>query len=234
MKDIDNELLNSLLQGSDKVDDAEAVVFSEEDLILAPLLEEVGLITDQGIRLFTRALLLEAPESFWEAPSSITKKHHPPDEHGVAGNILHTKRVVRNVVLLSRAQQRPLLEEDIVIAAALLHDTTKFVRWQDGSLHYDRMHPYTVDDLYRAAQETQEIATSKQSKVLGSTISMCEDVVIFQILKAIRGHLGLHSPVPETIPMVTLEWILHLADNMAANLHHIIDGDEVNLKRWKI
>lgn len=227
----DNELLNSLLQGTEKVDETEAIIFMEEDLILAPLLDEIKLIKDQSVRLFTRAMLLEASDTFWIAPSSVSKKHHPPDEHGTGGNILHTKRVVRCALLLSQSQQRPLLEEDIVIAASLLHDTTKFIPWQDGSIHYDRMHPYRVDDLFRSAQKNEELA---KQPLLGSTISLCEDVVIFQILKAIRGHLGLHSPVPETIPMVTLEWIVHLADNIAANMHHIIDGDEVNIKRWKV
>lgn len=222
------DLLDELLQHvATPGEDNEA--FAEENLVLAPLIEEINLINDQGIRLFVRAVLLATDDEFWDCPSGALNTGHPPDEHKENGNILHTKRVVRTAILMADSQERTALERDIIIAACLLHDVTKVNRMPDGSVHIDVMHPYTVDLLVRELKKREETTDTVQ----GSTTIFCDEVVMFQILKAIRCHLGPWSPIPETFPTVTIEWIVHLADNIATNLHTIIDGGEIIEDRWK-
>ena len=45
----------------------------EEDKLLAPLMEEIELISSQQIRLFVRSILLQA-KTFWKIPSSFSGK----------------------------------------------------------------------------------------------------------------------------------------------------------------
>lgn len=198
----DNDLLEELLQDATPETSPDN---PEEDKILAPLLAEIDLIDDGAVKHFVRQVLLSADPHFWTIPSSFSGKHHPADEHGEGGNVLHTKRVVRACKLICESQERGPFETDIMIAAAILHDLTKGIK-KGEEFEYDPLHPYTVD--WRAL---------KVDTVL-------EDEFVQQILRLIRTHLGIWSPIPETIPMSSLEWSLHLADNLASKMHWIMDG----------
>lgn len=216
-----DDLLDELL--SAPADDQSSADYAQENETLAPLLPEIELIQDQGIRLFVRAMLLRTPV-FWRIPASFSGKFHPPDEHGFAGNVLHTRRVVRIVDLMCTCQERSATERDIMIAAALLHDATKGVEWSEGNTGYDPMHAYTVDRLvYDALNEDTEHAQDW---------TLVDQESVNSILRLIHIHLGPWSPIPETYPVTTLEWSLHMADAIASRLHTIIDGDEVLLERW--
>lgn len=225
----DNDLLTQLLQQYNHAG-ISADIMEKEDLILEPLLEEISLIQDQGIRLFVRAMLLAADDLFWSGPSSASGKFHPPDERGECGNVLHTKRVVRTADIMCASQERSVLERDIVLAACILHDITKIVKI-DGQIRSDRMHPYTVDFVLKNIREAE---LSSEEEPTGSSTMYIDDLALYQIMKCIRSHLGPYSPVPETYPTVINEWIVHLADNIAAHLHEIIDGDKINDSRWRI
>jgi HD superfamily phosphohydrolase YqeK len=224
-----DDLLDELLNHTPSTDDDE--IFIAENVIIASLLKEVNFIKDQGIRLFTRTVLINADEEFWEAPATLDGgTMHPPDEHLSGGNVLHTKRVVRAAIILCESQERTELEKDVVISACLLHDVTKFMKWPDGSLHNDVMHPYTVDLLVRELRKTEE---TDPAALQGSSTLFIEDQTLFQIMRAIRSHLGPWSPIPETYPTVTVEWIVHLADALAAQIHTVIDGADIIEDRWK-
>lgn len=200
-----------------------------EDKVLAPLLDEINLINDSGIKQFVRSLLLKQT-SFWLIPSSFSGLHHPPDERGASGNVLHTKRVVRVVMLLSNSQDRSTTEKDILIAAALLHDITKGRDHADGIIRYDEFHPYTVETAVDWARMEDE----KMIQEGGTSSSLWIDQeALTQILRLVRCHMGTWSPIPETVPLSTLEWMLHHADLIASKLHWIIDGDDVLEARWK-
>lgn len=227
-KNLEDNLLDELLNITpDEMSDE----FAEENAHLAPLIGEINTIVDQGVRLFTRAMLLGAPPIFWIMPSSKSGKYHPPDEHGEGGNVLHTKRVVRMVALMCDAQDREQFERDIAISAAILHDITKFVHREDGESYYDPFHPYTVDKLYNTIRDSESV--QELDIVVRSTTLLCDEAYVFEILRAIRCHLGPWSPIPETYPTSSLEWFIHLADNIASHLHEITDED-LEPKRWKI
>lgn len=204
--------------------------FRQENEKLAPLLPEINFIMDQGIRFCVRAMLYAAGPEFWEIPSCFSGKYHPPDEHQPGGNVLHTKRVVHIIERLCASQDRDQLERDVAIAAGLLHDLCKGVQWQDGTFHYDPMHPYTVDrffDVLRSNEDPDEVMSR-------STTLQIEETYLFEILHAVHCHLGPWSPIPETYPNTALDWVVHFADHIATNLHKVIDGDDIKLERWSV
>lgn len=219
MPDDNNDLLEELLtnDGDDLGTDEKTLSENEK---LAPLLEEINLITDTTVRLFVRAILLHAPDHYWSAPASLSGKHHPPDERAEGGNVLHTQRVVRLATLICEAQERTAYEFDMIIAAALLHDVTKHVLY-NNELKYDKMHPYTVDPLVEKVREEQ----GNDLKNAGPSLAIfLDDEFVQQILRLVRCHLGIWSPIPETVPVTSLEWSLHLADLIASRLHLVSDG----------
>lgn len=218
-----NSILDHLL-----LDEVQIVSMKDEDKKLEPLLEEIDLILDENIKSFVRSILFKA-DIFWEIPSSFSGKHHPIDEHGVGGNVLHTKRSVRVAQVLCDSHALPQEERDIVIAAMLLHDITKGVPKADQSGYlYDPLHPYTVGLFVRRCQEEDK---NYASELQSSTLFLSEEIVQ-SILRLVRCHLGPWSPVPETIPVTYLDMIVHMADNISSKLHHIVDGENVVESRW--
>lgn len=201
----------------------------KEDDILSPLLEEINLINNEDIKSFIRSILLKA-DMFWEIPSSFSGKYHPKDEHDSGGNVLHTKRVVRIANILADSYSLSEEERDMVLAACLIHDVTKGIRSEDkGSFHYDPMHPYTVNRFVLQCQHTdKEYANDTHS----STLFLQEDIVQ-SILRLVRCHLGPWSPVPETFPITYLDYIVHIADNVASKLHIVIEDSELINDKWR-
>ena len=200
-----------------------------EDELLDPLLDEIDLIQDESTKSFVRSCLLKA-SIFWQIPSSFSGKYHPPDEHGYAGNVIHTKRVARIASIMADSYSLSEEERDTVIAAALLHDITKGIPSESQEeFHYDPMHPYTVNKFVsECIKYDKEYANDTQS----STLFISEEM-IQSILRLVRCHLGPWSPVPETYPITYLDYIMHLSDNIASKLHIIIDGSELINDKWK-
>jgi len=200
----------------------------QEDEYLASLLQEIGLIDDEGIKSFVRSLLLKA-STFWEIPSSFSGRYHPPDEHGPGGNALHTKRVVRVAEVISDSYALSIEERDLIIAACLLHDITKGIPSEEsGMFHYDPMHPYTVNKFVSdCIRHDKEYANDSHS----STLFISEENVQ-SILRLVRCHLGPWSPVPETYPITYMDYIVHLADNIASKVHIIIEDSQLINDRW--
>lgn len=225
-----DDLLDKILSDESPVEES-SEQFEQENLILEPLLPEINMIEDQSIRSFVRAMLLEA-DDFWFIPSSFSGKHHPPDERLSGGNVVHTKRVARIASFMCESYQRLSFERDIVLAAALLHDLTKGCQRADGGWHTDPMHPYTVEHVYTRRLKVEKQATAEDLLMGNSLVSICDEEIVEHIFRLIRCHLGPWSPVPETYPMTSMEWALHLADMIGANLHKIID-DEDDIKPWR-
>lgn len=219
---MDDFLEEILGEGHDVVD------LKKEDEVLAPLLDEINLIEDQGIHSFIRSALYRAPDYFWIIPSSFSGKYHPPDERSTAGNVLHTKRVVRLVKYIAVSQDRSEWESDVLVAAALLHDVLKGARLKDGTVNYDPMHAYTVDRFIDWVRKSDETSTTE----VNSSSLWIEDETVATILRLVRCHMGRWSPIPETIPATDMDWTLHLADMIASKLHHIIDGEDIQEWRW--
>jgi len=207
----------------DILEEDKGELVGEENEILIHLLPEINLISDESIKSFVRSILLKAG-IFWEIPSSFSGKYHPADEHGLGGNVLHTKRVARVASIISDSYSLTDEERDTILAACLLHDVTKGIPSEkEGSFQYDPMHPYTVNKFVAdCIKYDKEFANDSHS----STLYIQEDT-IHSILRLIRCHLGPWSPVPETYPITYMDYIVHIADNIASKLHTIIDDSEL-------
>lgn len=220
--------MSKMLEEILKEDSESRPVYEQENEVLEPLLEEIDMIKDQSVRYFVRSVLLRC-DTFWTIPSSFSGRFHPPDERGEGGNVLHTKRVVRLVSILCESYASEALDRDILIAAAILHDITKGMKWEeDSEPRFDPMHPYTVDRLVRYVIEDDRVhAAENQSSSIG-----IEAKTVESILRAVRCHMGMWSPIPETYPITKQDIILHVADHVAAKLHEIIDGKDIQYWRW--
>lgn len=194
---------------------ADLEIIEDEDRTLNELLPEIGQIIDPGTRSLVRAVLLRA-KNFWDIPASALAHEHPPDEHTEGGNVLHTARVARMAIAMADSFGLESIERDGVLAAALLHDTTKGAEIE-GGIQYDPFHPYTVGPMIYALQEEE-----KQSpRNGGSTTLRVDPEMLEQILRLVRCHLGIASPLPETVPSHPLEWLVHQADYLACRMHLI-------------
>lgn len=204
-------------------------IISNENEVLAELLDEINLINDDALASFVRSILLKA-EIFWSIPSSFSGKYHPADEHNAGGNVLHTKRVVRVAMVLADSYSLSTDERDIIIAACLLHDVTKGIASKDDScFEYDSMHPYTVGKFVSQCQlHDKEYGNDAQSTSLFVTEEMAQTV-----LRLVRCHLGPWSPVPETYPITYMDYIVHIADNVASKIHTIIEDSELINDKWR-
>lgn len=208
------------------------LTFATEDIILEPLLNEINLIKNREIKSFVRALLVNAPQVFWYAPSSLDENGytpHPLDEYGEGGMVLHTKRVVHAVMVLSSAVSLDGLEADLLLAGALLHDITKAVAVSDTRVEFDPFHPYTVDTL---ADYVHEIDDNQANDNSSNTLLLSE-LEAMTILRIIRCSHGKWSPIVETMPESPLEKFLYLADYLATNAPSIIDGDDIDTEWWQ-
>jgi HD superfamily phosphohydrolase YqeK len=204
-------------------------VFTSENEVLKDLLEEIDLIQDDSIASFVRSVLLKA-ESFWMIPSSFSGKYHPSDEHGPGGNVIHTKRVVRIARIMADSYSLSQDEIDMLTAACILHDITKGTPTADGeSFVYDPMHPYTVGKFVSKCQSIdKEYGNDAQSTSL-----FISEEAIQTILRLVRCHLGPWSPVPETYPITYMDYIVHLADNIASKIHTVIEDSELINEKWR-
>jgi len=208
---------------------SESTSLKEENDILKDLLPEIDLISEDAIKSFVRSVLLRS-DVFWKIPSSFSGKYHPSDEHGVGGNVLHTKRVVRLAMIMAESYSLSPEETDIVLAACLLHDVCKgVVASETGECRYDPMHPYTVAKFISYCQdEDKKFANEAQS----STLFLGEELVQ-SILRLVRCHLGPWSPVPETYPITYLDYIVHLSDNIASKIHTVIEDSDLINPKWR-
>lgn len=202
---------------------------TEEDAKLYVLSDEINLISDISIRSFVRSLLLYA-DNFWVSGASWDVDQNPPDEHGHGGMVIHTKRVVRIAKLLCEANVMEEIDQDIIIAAALIHDITKAVGNRDDGFDFDPMYPYTVDAFVKKVTRMDQMYSQES----GSSVMSVDEDCVHAILRIVRCHLGQWSPIPETYPLTSMEMILHMADLIATNLHTIIDGEHIDITRWGI
>jgi hypothetical protein len=198
--------------------------FHVETAQLNPLINEINLIKNEPVQNFVRAMLLEINPIFWSVEAeddSDGVDKHPIDEYDEGGMVKHTQRVVRAVDVLSEAYGLEEDERDLVIAAAILHDITKVVvDPQTGYHHYDPMHAYTVGQfMERVKMKNAMYGDESQSSVM----YLSEDITS-QIMRLIRVHQGLNSIIPETIPVITVEMVMHLAEVVATNLEKILVG----------
>ncbi len=156
------------------------------------LYRQVHLIFNPSIRDFVLDMLGYAPAGFFERPAST--RHHPLNERGEGGNLLHTIRVVKVVLIITEISTIKGDEKDVLVASAILHDVGRY--GLDGESERScKNHPRLV----RKLAEDHKLD--------------CDHFHL--IMRIIGNHMGRWGS-PQFIPHISLDGVLHFADCICA------------------
>ena len=162
--------------------------------------ECVSRIENETIRKFTAKALRQAPKYFWIASSSSSGKHHPSDEHGIGGLVLHTVRVFNIAEVFLDSLDNGSIRHDVVKSAALLHD------------------------LYRYGTENvaEETTNKKHPELAGTALKKIDIQFIYksEIIRCVERHMGKWG---EVLPNTVEEWVTHFSDSVAAKYYYIAE-----------
>ena len=159
--------------------------------------EVVNTIKDEDIREWTRIMFKNAPEGFWYTPASPSGKYHPPDERLEGGTFRHSIRAFYILSKLCESLQDVYDENDcsMMQSAILLHD----ICGEFGRNHAELVRIYYEDVGLKAHTDKYP-----------------------HIMNMIERHMGRWGKTP---PKTNMEWLVHYADNIAANAHLIISAN---------
>lgn len=162
---------------------------------------ELNLISSEDIRYFV-GLVLDKYTPTWFWTTNASRNHHPKDERGLGGLVLHTKRVTQIAVALAVMDNLDTAGKDILIAAALLHDTRK------KGCNPTVPTPYTLEHHSILFDEDLR-------EKFGGTL------IFEDISRLVATHMGRFSPNNVPKPSNRLQDLLHIADMVAANLDKV-------------
>lgn len=175
--------------------DSDVEEFEEErhisNFVFNNLQSELNLIKDLTIKTFATACIDTLPK-YWRKPSAYHEGHHPKDELVEWGNLKHVKRVIKIAIMLSEIENLSTHENDLLIAATLIHDIGKY--GIDGNA--DKIltnHPMLVSQMVNKYN--------------------FDDATSNDVLTIVESHMGRWGiPRPSTL----LQWICHYADYIAS------------------
>lgn len=162
---------------------------------------ELAAIKNEEIRNLTEKAISNISPKFFDAPASSTGKYHPAWACVQHGLVNHTKCVV--YLAENLCQVTPGVNSDIVIAAAILHDSCKSgLNWERK--HTVHEHPLLVCGLLDEKDLSQDEAALWE-----------------QICFVISTHMGKFTTSPRssvTLPTPTTpdQLVLHQADYLAS------------------
>jgi hypothetical protein len=159
-------------------------------------------IKDEGVKKFTERCINDFPDYFWVAPSSGSGKYHPADEFRHGGLVLHVKRVVKTVELLADMHELNYYEKDVLISAAILHDS-----WSKG---LDPSEDNNYSDRYHALYPSDKFPYPAYSS------EFMRESTYDDIMSCVIGHMGRWSVNRWINIDKKLPKILHTADFIAS------------------
>lgn len=164
--------------------------------LVVELYSQVELISNASIREFVQDMISLGRSSFFTQPAS--QDHHLLDERGESGNLLHTLRVAKIVLVLADACSMTRDSKDVLVASAILHDLCRYSLKGEYS---GKGHPALVRKMaveHDLSCEYQEL-----------------------IMNTIENHMGKWGSPPFT-PDLGMAEALHLADCVEAHLPEVI------------
>ena len=170
---------------------------NENKTLSTKLAMTAGTISTPSIRDFTIEMMKVAPPSYRTARAS--RHRHPPDEREPGGNVLHTTRVVRLVLMMADACRMNRTTRDVLMSAAILHDICRY-GLEDESEFSVKGHPGLVRELAKK----------------NSISCRCSE----RIFSIVEKHMGRWGPYPYTANMVEDD-ILHIADMISARAEEV-------------
>jgi len=179
---------------------------------ISPFEEELGLICDPRVRRFVEDCLELSPDYFFKVAASDTGKHHPYWALGEGGTVRHTRAVAKVGLRLAGTFVKDIdtLRVDLLIAAALLHDSHKYGISFDT--RYYPLHPYIPRTVF--------------GRITSGLTGLEKD----WIFKAIESHMGsyinggwspLYYVTKGNLKDDPMALALHLADYIVADLSFI-------------
>jgi len=160
--------------------------------------ECISRIDDATIRKFTSKALRQAPKYFCTITSSSSGRHHPIDEHGEGGLVLHTIRVfnVAEILIASFESSDKKIHPDVIKSASLLHDLYRYGVLDVAEATTNKEHPGLVAEVLKMMQEDFE---GKKAIITG-----------------VERHMGKWGKV---LPSTFDDWLVHFADTVAAKYY---------------
>lgn len=80
-------------------------------------------VHDLGLQGFLLDSLEKFPDYFWTSSASRSGKYHHPSERANGGLVLHTRRLIKLAKDFVTMYQLNVWEQDILVAACVLHDS---------------------------------------------------------------------------------------------------------------
>lgn len=198
--------------------------------------KEINLIVDSDIRKWVRATLANVPNYFYVAQASSSGKYHPACTNKVGGLVTHVKRAVYIAYRLCSGWGIKGIQQDIVVAATILHDIAKVpstkVMHLYGMVVTDKdfvNHPINAEKYFAPIEidlPIYEIGTQKPIDVARENNPYWLEL----ITNCIRYHMGLWTPdsINKPLTKYTLpELCVYTADYIATTKSLITPEDEV-------
>jgi len=179
---------------------------------------ELSKIKNNEIREFVTEVLKVAPAYFWEEPASSTGKYHHEECASIGGLVKHTKFATRFAIIIFNkdyeygAHNFFTTEQDIIIAALLLHDLCKKGIVEEANTRYD--HPLLV----------RELIEKHHPHIKENLASIHYD----NIMKAIEAHMGNFNTDKEgnvinKKPQNALQQFVHMCDVLGSRPYITVD-----------
>jgi hypothetical protein len=161
---------------------------------------ELNQIKDENIRSWTEDVIKIIPEDFYHSPSSRSGRFHPPDEFCEKGSVIHAKRTFYTMKIIcdSYLLEMSSLDISVCLSAALIHDCCV----TSGRYH---------------AEEVRKLVVANYGENFANEYP--------EILDCIDAHMGRWGT---TYPSSRNAHLVHLADNIAAKVHDIMNAGNVD------
>ena len=172
--------------------------------------KEIELIQNQVLKNDVKLILSKVPQYFWEIPASSTGKFHPKFSLGEGGLIKHVKTAIKFAIELFPIYNFEQIEQDMIIAALLLHDCLK--HGYDKSEFSQFEHPiymyYFIEELMKELEGPNDIWNI--------------------IREAILSHMGKwntnnYSTKELPLPYTELQKFVHLCDYLSSRKFYNIE-----------
>lgn len=163
--------------------------------------EEVKKIYDENLRNFIKECISDFPDYFWVVPASI-EKYHYVDERSKGGLVLHVRRVCKLVESLVLHYELNMWERDVLIAAAILHDSFSRGIPPHTKGYSDVFHPFYPPERFPFNGYADRFHIDKK--------------IYDEVMECVVSHLGRHSISPMMNSKKKLASIFQLADYVAS------------------
>jgi hypothetical protein len=167
------------------------------------LSDEIDKINNKKLKSAVTKCISEREDMLKMLPATLTGKHHPPDERGPGGFILHIRRVVWFVNNAADTLDLDKWERDVLTASAIMHDISA----ADSST----VEPNgRITRCYRKPPHPKISASIAISYLLEAGYTPTSDTII-AVHDLISSHSGKYEPECKR-PYNILETILSLGD----------------------